>query len=444
MDRLEVTITWHDTVLDMRHLAEGDGCRVGEDALGLDAVLPVGWQLAELREGHARVRAPEGVEVHHLQGGAVARLPPADSVRGLALGRGERARFALGDFHFLFAVVPAAPALPKRRWRDLWRGNDLRGFGAAAVLHGLVLALAASLPVDAAQLSLDQLDTRPEWVDVLIKPQQAIPDPQPDPVDPVEGGDDPIAGGPAPADRPPPRPSAPRRSADPAADRAAQLAKARAAAADVAAGLNLALGDVMGTPTLGAQAMDALNGMNGTSQGDPLAMHAGDPLGSPWGAGPGGPGGAGPGPSIGLTGLDRRAFRRGPPGGPGGPGGPGAHGTRKTKLPPGQIVPLEPRVSDGLAREEIQRVIRRNRARFRVCYERALQREADLNGKVSTRFTIGPDGAVIAALIDESTLGHAEVEACLVAQLKRTAFPAPRGRGVVVVRYPFLFKRSGR
>ncbi|MCB9523085.1 MAG: AgmX/PglI C-terminal domain-containing protein [Myxococcales bacterium] len=442
MDRLEITITWHGTVLDVRHLRPAEALIIAEDDAVLGGLLPTEWRLAELTGGAARLRIPSGVAADVLRDGAVEAVPPADGARGVSLAGDARARMRLGDAVVYFAVVPQAPALaPLRRGRALWQGGEARSLGAAALMHGLFFALALSVPVDAAQLSVDGMEARPEWVEISLRPELEKPEPaEPGEATPEPGGGD----GPATAHQDPAPRTAPGARAD-AGDPQTRKKIALDTARDVSQGIENALGEVMGTPTLGLAAHDVLNAMNGTVHGDQLGMLGrpdGDPLGSPWGT-PGGDGlGGPPGATIGLTGLDRRLFRRGPPGAR--PGGPEPRvGDRAPKAPKAAIVPLDPKVSEGLSREEIQRVIRRFRARYRYCYEKALQTEKGLNGKVSSKFTIGPDGAVIAALIEGSTLQHAEVEACLVQQLKRTAFPAPRGRGVVVVRYPFLFKRAG-
>jgi TonB family protein len=84
---------------------------------------------------------------------------------------------------------------------------------------------------------------------------------------------------------------------------------------------------------------------------------------------------------------------------------------------------------------------RRNEIRF--CYEKALAGAPGLGGRVTTTFTIGPMGQVNAAFVTASTLGHAAVEGCIVAAIRRWPFPAPRGGGAVIVSYPFLFVPAG-
>lgn len=147
------------------------------------------------------------------------------------------------------------------------------------------------------------------------------------------------------------------------------------------------------------------------------------------GLGTRGTGGGGDGRSIGIGGLGG--------GGPGGPGGDvslNGRGKKQVRFLPGRTV-----LGEGLGKAEVGRVMRRHLARFRFCYEKELNADPNLAGKVSVRFTIAPDGRVAQAGIRESTLGSAKVEACLRGVVHTLKFPAPRGGGVVMVSYPFLF-----
>ncbi|MCC7538947.1 MAG: TonB family protein [Deltaproteobacteria bacterium] len=95
-----------------------------------------------------------------------------------------------------------------------------------------------------------------------------------------------------------------------------------------------------------------------------------------------------------------------------------------------------------LPRDVIQRVIRRNIASVRRCYEQLLLERPDAAGRVTVRFVIGNAGAVQSATVSQSTLGHAETERCVEGAVRRMTFPAPEG-GVVTVVYPFVFSPSG-
>jgi hypothetical protein len=82
-----------------------------------------------------------------------------------------------------------------------------------------------------------------------------------------------------------------------------------------------------------------------------------------------------------------------------GPGGPGVgEGIGGTKLP-GDIgaVSNEVLLLGQLDRAQIDEVVKRHLSAIRYCYQRELQREPELAGKVVAKFTIGGDGSVTAA-----------------------------------------------
>lgn len=87
---------------------------------------------------------------------------------------------------------------------------------------------------------------------------------------------------------------------------------------------------------------------------------------------------------------------------------------------------------------DVDRVIKSHMASIRYCYQKELQSQPGLGGKVSVKFTIAADGTVSSATTRASTAMPA-VEACLTARFLKMDFPKPRGGGVVVVSYPFLF-----
>lgn len=100
-------------------------------------------------------------------------------------------------------------------------------------------------------------------------------------------------------------------------------------------------------------------------------------------------------------------------------------------------------VSGGLDREVIRRVILSHRVQIRYCYEKQLASNPSLAGKVSIEFVIGADGRVTTARVAEQTLADPEVGRCIQSKVKTWTFPNPKGGGVVVVTYPFLFKPAG-
>jgi TonB family protein len=102
-----------------------------------------------------------------------------------------------------------------------------------------------------------------------------------------------------------------------------------------------------------------------------------------------------------------------------------------------------PRFGASLPKEIIRAVIRDHLAQVRYCYERALVSSPGLFGKIATEFVIDSEGSVIRAAVTQSTMKDAGVEQCVLAKIQTWRFPRPNGGGVVVVKYPFVFKTSG-
>lgn len=96
-------------------------------------------------------------------------------------------------------------------------------------------------------------------------------------------------------------------------------------------------------------------------------------------------------------------------------------------------------VSAGLDPIIVQRIVRQNFGRFRLCYENGLRSNPKLAGKVVTRFTIGKDGATSAvSLAKDTTMPDMKVSACVTLAFAGLSYPQPDGAGVTVV-YPLLF-----
>ncbi len=183
-----------------------------------------------------------------------------------------------------------------------------------------------------------------------------------------------------------------------------------------------AVSNVFGPGGLGTGINSAMGGLRGAEMGD---------AGGAGGLGSRGAGGGGGGNSLGIGGLGRGHGR-----GTGGRGNIdlGGRGKGTTRIVPGRTI-----IKGSLSKEEIGRVIRRNLARFKYCYEKQLNSNPNLSGKISIYFTIAPTGSVARASVRETSMNSANVEACTVKVMRSLKFPKPRGGGIVVVTYPFVF-----
>ncbi len=96
-------------------------------------------------------------------------------------------------------------------------------------------------------------------------------------------------------------------------------------------------------------------------------------------------------------------------------------------------------VNGSLPPEVIQRIVRQNFGRFKLCYEHGLRNNPKLAGKVAIKFVIDTTGAVSKAERDASTtMPDTAVVACVVAGFSNLSFPQPQGGSVSVV-YPLVF-----
>jgi len=90
-----------------------------------------------------------------------------------------------------------------------------------------------------------------------------------------------------------------------------------------------------------------------------------------------------------------------------------------------------------LKREEIELGVKQGLEGVRACYERQLQRDPSLAGKVTVTFVIDLDGEVKFVALKNSSLNHPVAEACIAEHVGTLRFVKPRGGRTVVVSYPF-------
>lgn len=94
--------------------------------------------------------------------------------------------------------------------------------------------------------------------------------------------------------------------------------------------------------------------------------------------------------------------------------------------------------SGRLPPKEIQRIIRSDFSRMRVCYDEGLAKRPGLAGSVKLGFVIDRQGEVHDIEDRGSTLPDAEVVACVARIFEGMSFPEPSG-GEVKVIYPIVF-----
>jgi len=184
------------------------------------------------------------------------------------------------------------------------------------------------------------------------------------------------------------------------------------------------LNQMMGASGLSSSLTNGIGGLIGTT---------GTQIGS-GGLGSRGGGIGGGGTAEGLGGLGTKGMGSGASGYGGGGGNLGAKGEGGI----GQVGG-DPIILGALDRSLIDEVIKRHMNQIRYCYQRELTKNPALGGKIVIKFTIAKDGTVSQASTKSTTMSNSAVENCIVGRFMRMQFPEPKGGGIVIVSYPFLF-----
>ena len=419
-DTIDVVVTWAGTPLAVERLARGQKFTLGpapsrtspdtrhflcdHPSIPADA-----FALAEHRaDGVIVVRA--AAEMDLMVNGRAVDLPE------LSLERSARAHVVIGPLLITIASDTRAE-LVTAKTRDLVDGRLVRISGVAMVLHaGFVVALLLTRAPD----GLDDLARiAPDWRSIVTTPVRPSSPTAPSPTSST----------PEQSAQTLPRASAPtsKTKPSPANEKGANRALAMNAIAQMF-GASDARSSLFARDG-GISAMDDLRGLRGAR----TAM-GGDDVGIRRG-----PAGVGDGTTtIGV-------LHSGPIG-DGGCTDCDVALTSRKKLRP--EVKVESAIhDDGLSREEIQRVLNRVMAQIKYCYEKELNRDPDLQGKLVMNWVIGSGGLVTTLKSATSSLsgaGGSAVDSCVARVISRLQFPVPRGAQEVVVTYPFVVSSSGQ
>lgn len=123
--------------------------------------------------------------------------------------------------------------------------------------------------------------------------------------------------------------------------------------------------------------------------------------------------------------------------GRGGKGVPGGMKVAEAKVPQFKSEPAD--ASGGLTPEQVRAVVERHKSAIQWCFEKELQKNPKLNGKIVVFWQIEPAGAVSTSRIKSSTIGDPDVDDCLKRQVDKWQFPAASNGQITKVFYPFLF-----
>jgi hypothetical protein len=359
-----------------------------------------------------------------------------------------RVRLDCGDTTFLVTATPKPRALEVPF--IIWRWSEQVYTVGSAIGLVLFLLMIFSVPPDPKSLSLDLFNADNRFVNFLIKPpeekEEDIPEWLKKKGPDEQGGKgkrhkgeegkmgkktsknkEGLYGLKGPKDNPDPH-------------LAKKLAEEEAKQAGILGVLKMNegshLASIFGRDTaLGNDPSDVLGGLIGNQIGEAYGVGG---LGLV-GTGSGG-GGTGEG-TIGLGNLGTIGKGGGGGNGSGYGRGAGGLGGRRAKAP--DVIPGQANVRGSLDKEIIRRIIRRHINEVKYCYEQELLKKPDLGGRIVVQFTISPAGAVVASVLQNSTMGNMRVENCTVQAVRRWEFPKPLGGGIVIVSYPFVLTPAG-
>ncbi|MBN9164363.1 MAG: hypothetical protein BGO98_36755 [Myxococcales bacterium 68-20] len=451
LDAVEVRVRWGAQVLSLSHLEAGKGFAIGE---GGDFVLPeaVRTPIVESRAGTSYAIVPQGASATVCAKGVHPRA--ANGGEEIALSEGMSVTIELDAITIEIASVRAGKKVPIGFLASLASGAaafiGLSFAGHAAIVASLAMFMPSMNADDAEGISREQvlkmqamLNASAEREQELLKEQEVSSD---DPSGGGSQGGEPHKGESGEAGTTKPV-TTKGHMAFKGSDDQARLA--RREELDLAAHGGLVGILRAGAPEtgpsspwatetqLGQDAENKIGAMFGADANDAMGYGLGL-----WGVGEGG---GGKGEGIGIDGVGNTVG-----GGGGGPGkwgygkgdkdgwgngrGPGAGG-HVAKAP--RIRNPEVQTNGRIPAEVIQRIVRQNFGRFRLCYEAGLRTNPGLNGRVVTRFVIGRDGAVAQAQDAGSDIASQEVVSCVVRSFNNLSFPQPEG-GVATVTYPIV------
>ncbi len=103
----------------------------------------------------------------------------------------------------------------------------------------------------------------------------------------------------------------------------------------------------------------------------------------------------------------------------------------------------DPIILGALDKSIIDRIVKKHLPQIRYCYQKELNKNPKLFGKMIVKFVIAKDGSVSSSSTKSSTLKSPIVENCIHSRFMRMQFPQPKGGGIVIVSYPFVFNSQG-
>lgn len=435
---VEVTLRWGGTVTDVKRIKNASTFSIGKEPSDALFVPMEGASYNLLTSGAGtgwKVRFKDGMSGNVTRGDgsapiAQAGAQPDGDAMALVLTDDTVVSLGIGYHTLQVRVVPKSRMVPVLPFFDiLWANTAVVTLFAASAM----VAAVALMPVGMDSLDDDLMTNPTKFQTLILKP----PPKDNKFLDRLKG---PKAEKPAAAKD---AGKAGDKKADPKKDQGKMATKAKDKPTDeqvVASKLSALFGDTgsegiaqlfTGTATGGALEA-ALGGIDGAKV---AAGYGTGGLGLR-GGGPGG-GGLGVG-TLGTGKIGTRGRGTGETGYGGAEGGLGNKTDRDISMTPGTPVIL-----GSLDPEIIRRIVREHAGQIKYCYEKELTRTPGIYGKIVMKWVINGEGRVNQSAVAETQMKNSNVEGCLATKIKTWVFPKPKGGGIVVVNYPFVFKQSG-
>ena len=420
--RLEVTLLWGDTVVDVRTYAPGQTVTIGpapsSDFRVYEEGLPETFDLVSDNAIHV----PAGSKVAVFRDGHRAQ----DSGAG-RLALGERAQVTVGTIHFILRWI-RPPARGKTGFFDSVDLSFTKALAAAFMIQLVLFVGFWITPLNNDSLSEELFKNPQALVRTLIKP----PDKKPRDVAGLEQGVKPKdrEGKIGKTDAKKPEAAPPKKGAAIVDANKREKDHQKVMRTGLLSGLDGlagAVSNVFGSSNVGVGLNNALGGLKG-------GAGAGDVYGM-GGVGSRGDSPGGGGTALGIGGFGSHFTGRGR----GGYGtiDLGGKGKDVTHVTPGRTI-----VEGSLSKDVIAGIVHRHENEIRYCYEAELNKHPDLYGKVSVAWTIDGTGDVSEANVNETTMANPDVENCMATKIRRWKFPEPKGGGLVFVTFPWVFRSS--
>lgn len=483
---LEVTVYWEETILHVDHFRKGKhtltlGHTMQSNYLITETAVPENYKFVQMNGSTV------DLSLHAAMKGSVRTQGQIHSIddlmktgrTNLTLGGSDIAKIRVGTVHFFLMFVPEPPPIPKAPFFDQGRTYWFLQFmvlGLAALLLSLGYMFQPSIegqvkefPEHLRKIVIQEFKKRQEVVKL-----EEVPPPPPPKVEDVKPPEKPKTGKVAVQEQKVKDAIMTDKVArqggnegEGARERGAEgkrgwqnaknetgitnrpkpkNAKGRVPVQDapVKAPQQTILGALQNTGIGGKLAKLSAGAGSGGAQGnDPLdqallgtgggGIRSGRGSG---GSGLQGSGTGGGGTAVGVGGLGSKGFGGGATGdGVGSIPGKGEFSVST------EVVGVT--VLGGLSREEIERVVKAHENEIQFCYQRALQRDPRLFGKITMGWVVGDGGVVKSASATENSTGSSELSNCILGNIRRWQFPSPPSGSDPKVVWPWIFKPQG-